>query len=104
MRSNSEVPAMVKGSKSVFSGEMADWTPIEPRRKATDRAPAKPDRVARELNVVQDKYVPDAPRSDKAKNGGHSKLIRAKKKDALDDETGAKTFVVQNNKIVGSQG
>ena len=104
--------------KSPFTGDMSDWTAVtsKPRSKidSADRPLSKPDRVAREQQVVVDKYLSDQPAARTAKRFGnphagsrtdHAELVRAKKKGALDDDTNAKTFVVtRGNKIVGSQG
>ena len=105
-----------KGSK-LFTGVLADWAPVTTKPKgkvdAAERPLSKPDRVASEQRVLADKYLGDKAKKRSARNVGnphvdanveHSELVRAKKKNTLDNDTNAKTFVVSANKIVGSQG
>jgi hypothetical protein len=81
--------------KSPFTGDMSDWTAVtsKPRSKidSADRPLSKPDRVAREQQVVVDKYLSDQPAARTAKRFGnphagsrtdHAELVRAKKKGA----------------------
>jgi hypothetical protein len=102
---------------SPFSGLMADWEPVATPSEGTvdssDRPLSKPDRVAKELDVLTEKYGKNAPeplkRGAKASLPGnphpeHATLVRMKKKGSLDSDVNAKTFVVSDNKIVGYQG
>ena len=106
---------MAKKDSKLFKGAMVDWQPVTSKAPAkvdaTDRPLSKPDRIAKEQRVVVDKYLGNkAPPGKRIGNPHvdssvrHSRLLRAKKKGALDDDTNAKTFVVSANKIVGSQG
>jgi len=103
---------MAKKPTDVFEGDMAGWEVVGSKpvqdSVAGGRPLSTPDRVAREQSVVKEKYLGAAPdAADQMNPEGkeqHSTLIRAKKKNALDDDVGAKTFVVTDGKIVGSQG
>jgi len=103
------------------SGVLTGWEPIEeqaPKAPGQDRPLSKPDRIAPEFDLLTTKYGEGeaqvakelaqrenivAPDSDAAAPDRVA-LTRMKKKGALDNDVGAKTFVVQGKKIIGSQG
>jgi hypothetical protein len=110
-----------KPSSNPFSGAMADWEPLPPSTvkslDTSDRPLSKPDRVAKEHNVLLEKYIQGTREQSRPFGGagtrdaanstsvsGHVTLVRAKKKGALDNDVNAKTFVISGDKIIGSQG
>jgi hypothetical protein len=110
--------AMPKKPDDIFKGDMAGWEPVQsPATHAddsSDRPLSAPDRVARERPVLIEKYLGDAnPPANEANpskprnprdDDQHATLQRMKKKNALDTDVNAKTFVITDGKIVGSQG
>lgn len=93
-------------------GLSGDWEEVAaPNANAvdsTDRPLSKPDRTARELDVLTGKYVKGTVKQGnphgKAATLDHGTFVRMKKKGTLDNDVNAKTFVISGNKIIGSQG